>query len=90
MALHRVHTVHVCRLMTGGVSDAWGTRSDWIRHCQKSLTFLNFLMQATETTERIDPQCISRVPDAKSMRSIQGRAQCERGVRATNETELHV
>ena len=31
------------------------------------------LTQATEPTERMDPQCISRVPKAKSMRSVNGR-----------------
>ena len=50
--------------MSEGVSDVWVTRSDWPmdRRCLKSLIFLNFLKQATEPMERIDPQCISRAP----------------------------
>ena len=32
----------------------------WIHRCLKSLTFLNFLTQAREPTERTEPQCISR------------------------------
>ena len=34
---------------------------------------LNFLTQATEPNGRMDPQCISRAPHAKSMRSVDGR-----------------
>ena len=33
-----------------------------------------------EPTEQIDPQCISRVPHAKSMSSVDGHVQRERGV----------
>jgi hypothetical protein len=51
-----------------------------LRRCLKSLTFLNSLMQATEPTERTDPQCIPRA-HAKSMRSVNGGVQCERSVR---------
>jgi hypothetical protein len=35
---------------------------------------------ATEPTEQIVPKYILRAPHAKSMRSVDGRIQCERGV----------
>ena len=44
----------------------------WLHPCLKSLTFFNFLTQATEPTEWTDPQCIENAPHAKSMRSVDG------------------
>ncbi|CAL8250167.1 unnamed protein product [Arctogadus glacialis] len=68
--------------MTEGLSDVWGTRSDWPTDPSLS-DKLNISQQfdAGNEADRTDGQCISRAPLAKSMGAVNGRTQCERCVR---------
>ena len=79
-------TAFVRQRTTGGVSDGWGTRLQWnLPHITRSDSLtdpsqpekLQFsqLLNARTQTERMDPQCISGLPHAKSMRSVDGRMQ---------------
>ena len=61
----------------------------------KSWTFPNFLKQATEPTERIDPRCISRAPHAKSpisnsMRTAEGSCTAWTRCYVSENQQLHV
>ena len=70
---------------------AWCDLIGWrISRCLKTKTLLNFWMQETEPMIRTDPQCISVASHAKSMRSVDGRVQCARGLTSTRDLLCYV